>query len=90
MHVTAVPDGDSGAAHGVVRDERAGIEPEHQEAVFHLFRQLDPHGSGKEGAGMGLALCRRIAERHDGAIWIESSPAREPTCFCLSPVRVNL
>jgi signal transduction histidine kinase len=60
--------------HLVVRDEGPGIPPEAQEKVFQIFNQLDPHGEGREGSGMGLALCKKIAERHDGRIWVESEP----------------
>ncbi|MFB6098449.1 MAG: ATP-binding protein [Salinibacter sp.] len=60
--------------HLVVRDEGPGIPPEAQEKVFQIFNQLDPHGAGQEGSGMGLALCKKIAERHDGRIWVEPEP----------------
>lgn len=60
--------------HLVVCDEGPGIPPEAQDKVFKIFKQLDPHGAGQEGSGMGLALCKKIAERHDGRIWVESEP----------------
>jgi signal transduction histidine kinase len=63
-----------GGVHLVVRDDGPGIPPEVQEKVFQIFKQLDPHGSGRDGSGMGLALCKKIAERHDGRIWVESEP----------------
>ena len=63
-----------GAAHVIVRDEGPGIPPEGQGKIFQIFRQLDPHGAGQEGSGMGLALCKKIAERHGGDIWVESEP----------------
>ncbi len=65
---------EDGGVHLVVRDEGPGIPPEAQEKVFQIFNQLDPHGAGQEGSGMGLALCKKIAERHDGRIWVESAP----------------
>lgn len=65
---------DEGAAHVVVEDEGPGIPPEAQDKVFQIFTQLDPHGSGHDGSGMGLALCKKIAERHEGRIWVESEP----------------
>ena len=62
------------APHVVVADRGPGIPEEFREEVFQIFQQLDPHGEGREGSGMGLALCRRIVERHDGHIWVEPGP----------------
>lgn len=72
VHVTSAAM-DNGV-HLVVRDRGPGIPPEHHDAIFQIFRQLDPHGAGHRGTGMGLALCRKIAEHHDGTIWVESAP----------------
>jgi len=52
-----------------VRDNGAGIDPRHQPKLFGLFEKLDP---GSAGAGMGLALVKRIVEVHGGRIWVES------------------
>ena len=65
---------DPGAAHLIVQDEGPGIPEEAQEKVFQIFKQLDPHGTGKKGSGIGLALCKKITERHGGQIWVESEP----------------
>jgi light-regulated signal transduction histidine kinase (bacteriophytochrome) len=52
-----------------VRDNGTGIEPEYREKVFKPFQKL--HGDGVyPGAGMGLALARKIVTLHDGRIWI--------------------
>ena len=51
-----------------VRDNGAGIAPEHHERVFGLFDRLD---SNAEGTGIGLALVKRIIETHGGEIWVE-------------------
>ena len=52
-----------------VRDNGTGIEPEYREKVFKPFQKL--HGEGVyPGAGMGLALARKIVTLHDGRIWI--------------------
>lgn len=68
-----------------VNDNGPGIAPEHQDAIFLPLKRL--HGGEISGTGMGLAVCRRIAERHGGRIWVESRPGMGCTfCFTL-PIR---
>jgi signal transduction histidine kinase len=52
-----------------VRDNGIGIQPEYAERIFGLFEKLNPRS---EGAGVGLALVRRIVEYHGGKVWVES------------------
>ncbi|HIE92259.1 MAG TPA: HAMP domain-containing histidine kinase, partial [Acidobacteria bacterium] len=52
-----------------VRDYGLGVEPEFADGIFDLFKRLRPD---YPGSGVGLAICRRIVERHGGRIWVES------------------
>ncbi|GAB3668971.1 hypothetical protein GCM10028856_15150 [Halopiger thermotolerans] len=56
-----------------VTDHGIGIDPDDQEQIFEVFEGL--HGDGDyAGTGIGLAVCERIVERHDGEIWVDSEP----------------
>lgn len=69
-----------------VRDQGIGIAPEYHDAVFDLFRRLHGKDEFGGGNGAGLALCRRIVERHGGTIWVESAPGVGSTFwFTLTP-----
>ncbi len=52
-----------------VRDNGRGVPAEHADRIFRLFRRLHPDQT--IGAGIGLTICRKIAENHGGAIWVE-------------------
>ncbi len=55
-----------------VSDNGIGIDPVVREEVFNMFTRLNPD-DGYEGAGMGLAICKRIVERAGGRIWVDAA-----------------
>jgi PAS domain S-box-containing protein len=72
VHVAAEPTADGGFRFSVT-DNGIGIAPEYAERVFVMFKRLHTQDA-YPGTGIGLAICKRIVERHRGAIWVEPNP----------------
>lgn len=66
-----------------VADNGIGISPGDRERVFMMFERAASDAT--EGSGVGLAVCKRIVQRHGGRIWVESQPQKGSTFYFSLP-----
>ncbi|MGB9978773.1 sensor histidine kinase [Methanobacterium sp.] len=85
IHISAKKDGNEWIFS--VKDNGIGIDDQYFDMIFEVFKRL--HAIGEySGAGIGLAIVKRIIDRHGGHIWVESSPGKGSKFYFTIPIKL--
>ncbi len=68
-----------------VSDNGKGIPESEHDRIFEVFQTVGPKSDGQRSTGVGLAIVKRVAEAHDGNVWVESAPGRGATFHVTLP-----
>ncbi len=88
IHISAYEDLENKEYLFSIRDNGIGIEEQYMERIFQIFQRLNSPEDYK-GIGIGLAMVKRIIERHGGRVWVESIPGEGSTFYFTLPDKTN-